>query len=345
MTEPAIRLSRRAFHALVIGATVSLTAIAVPASAAEAVKIGVLSLTSHSAAFIAKEKGYFEEQDLDAELVTFQAAGPMAVAIASGDIDFGVTAISGALINLAEKGAVKVIGGALTEEKGVDGQKILVSNAAYEDGVTTPADLKGRSFGITGTGSSFHYMISQIAEKEGYSVADVDLKALQKVPAIIGALKSGQIDAWSIVPHIAKGLDGSGGAKIIGDVADYIDGYQVTTIFTSTRNVEENRELVERFLAAYSKGIAEFNATMVDKTEGEEAQEATTQLIHKYVYTDRPYEKAAGPIKAGAMRLQPNGRLNIASVEHQLNWFKSEGLVDEAIELDTLVDTSFVETQ
>ncbi len=335
-------VTRRAALGTIAG-MLALPASAGTAMAGDAIKVGVLSLTSHAAAFVAEERGLFEKQDLDAELVMFQAAGPMAVAIASGDIDFGVTAISGALINLAEKGAVKVIGGALIEEKGIDGQKILVSNAAYEAGVKTPADLKGRSFGITGTGSSFHYMISQIAEKEGYSVADVELKALQKVPAIIGALKSGQIDAWSIVPHIAKGLDGSGGAKIIGDVADYIDGYQVTTIFTSTANVTDKPDLVKRFMAAYSEGIAEFNAALVDKTAGEEAAEEMTKLIHMYVYTDRPYDKAAGPIKAGSMRLQPNGKLNLASVEHQLDWFKAEGLVSDQITIDTLVDKNFAE--
>ena len=328
-----------------IAGLVAISATAGTAFAADAVKVGVLSLTSHAAAFVAKERGLFEKQGLDAELVMFQAAGPMAVAIASGDIDFGVTAISGALINLSEKGAVKVIGGALIEEKGIDGQKILVSNAAYEAGVKTPADLKGHSFGITGTGSSFHYMISQIAEKEGYSVADVQLKALQKVPAIIGALKSGQIDAWSIVPHIAKGLDASGGAKIIGDVADYIDGYQVTTIFTSTANITDKPDLVKRFMAAYSEGIAEFNAALVDKTAGDEAAEDMVKLIHKYVYTDRPYDKAAGPIKAGSMRLQPNGKLNLASVQHQLDWFRAEGLVSEAITIDTLVDKNFAQME
>ena len=114
-----------------------------------------------------------------------------------------------------------------------DGQKILVSNKAYASGLKSPSNLKGRSFGLTQTGSSFHYMASQIAKKEGFSSKEMSLKPLQKVGAIIGALKSGQIDAWSIVPHIAKALDKSGGAKIIGDVADYIDGYQITTIFTS----------------------------------------------------------------------------------------------------------------
>ncbi|MBZ0162509.1 MAG: ABC transporter substrate-binding protein [Notoacmeibacter sp.] len=336
-------IGRRTLLTAALAATLA-GAAGIPAFAADKVKIGVMSLTSHAGAFMAHERGYFTEEGLDAELVMFQAAGPMAVAIASGDIDFGVTAISGALINLAEKGAVKVIGGALTEEKGIDGQKILASNAAYDAGLTTPAGFKGRNFGITGTGSSFHYMISQIAAKEGFSVSDVELKALQKVPAVIGALKSGQIDGWAIVPHIAKGLAGSGGAKIIGDVADYIDGYQVTTIFTSTKIAQENRDLTERFLKAYSKGIADFNAALVDNTAGDAAAEDAVKLIHKYVYNDRPYEKAAGPIKAGAMRLQPDGKLNLTSVQHQLDWFKSEKLVSDAVTIDMLVDTSYVET-
>ena len=312
------------------------------AAAADKVKLGALRFTSHAGAFIALEKGYFAEQDLDVELVFFQAAAPMAVAIASGDIDYGVTAISGGLINLAEKGAIKVIGGALVEEKGVDGQKILVSNAAFDAGVTSPAKLAGRSFGITQTGSSFHYMISQIAAKEGFAVDDVSLKPLQKVGAIIGALKSGQVDSWTIVPHIAKGLDASGGAKIIGNVADYIDDYQVTTIFTSTKNATERRDLTERFLMAYSKGIADFNANMIDKTEGESGVDTTTRLIHKYVYVERPFEKAAPPIRAGSMRLQPNARLNVSSVKHQLEWFQAEGLVSKDITIDQLVDTSYV---
>ena len=237
-----------------------------------------------------------------------------------------------------------MIGGALVEEPGVDGQKILVSNQAWEAGVTTPAKLAGRSFGITQTGSSFHYMISQIANKEGFALSGVSLKPLQKVGAIIGALKSGQIDGWTIVPHIAKALAGGGAVKIIGDVADYIDSYQVTTIFTSSDNASGKRDLTERFLRAYSKGIADFNANMVDRTEGEEGLENTTRLIHKYVYTSRPYEKAAPSIRNGSMRLQPDARLSLASVTHQLDWFKSEGLVDESITIDQLVDASYVET-
>ena len=60
-----------------------------------------------------------------------------------------------------------MIGGALQEEQGIDGQKILASNEAYEAGLTAPAALGGKTFGITTAGSSFHYMGSKIARREG----------------------------------------------------------------------------------------------------------------------------------------------------------------------------------
>ncbi len=314
------------------------------AVAADRIKVGALRFTSHAASFVAFERNYFLAQDLDVEFIFFQAAQPMAVAIASGDVDFGVTAVSGGLINLAKKGAIKVIGGALHEEKGIDGQIILVSAKAFAEGVTTPAKLKGRSFGITQTGSSFHYMAHKIAQKEGFAGSDIKVKPLQKVGAVIGALKSGQIDAWSIVPHIAKGLLKGKAVHKIGMIADYIPDYQVTTVFTSAKNASSNKALVKRFLAAFSKGADDFNAALVDKTAGADGAENMVKLIHKYVYASRPYAKAAPSIRNGAMRINKGARLNVTNIKDQLDWFKSEGLVAKDITMDLLVDKSFVET-
>ena len=72
------------------------------------------------------------------------------------------------------------------------------------------------------------------------------------------------------------------------------------------------------------------------------AGEAMVKLIHKYVYSSRPYEKAAKSIRNGSMRINQGAALNVTSVEDQLNWFKAEGLVDKAITLETLLDTSYV---
>ncbi|KAJ04172.1 ABC transporter substrate-binding protein [Sulfitobacter mediterraneus] len=303
--------------------------------------VGALRFTSHSGSFVAFERDYFKEAGLDVELRFFQAAQPMAVAIASGDVDYAVTAISGGLVSLAQKGAIKVIGGALQEEAGIDGQKFLVSDAAYQAGVTSPAMLDGKSYGITQAGSSFHYMGSKMADAEGINLT---FKPLQKVGAIIGALKSGQIDAWSIVPHIAKPLSGSGAVHIIGDVADYLPDYQVTTVFTSAKNASEDRDLTQSFLGGFSKGVADYNSAMIAKDGGEDGVNAMVDLIHKYVYTDRPREKAAPSIINGTMRLNEGAALNVASVADQLSWFQSEGLVDADITLDQLIDTSYVKT-
>ncbi|SFD54642.1 NitT/TauT family transport system substrate-binding protein [Sulfitobacter brevis] len=305
------------------------------------ITVGALRFTSHSASFVAVERGYFADAGLDVELRFFEAAQPMAVAVASGDVDYAVTSISGGLVSLAQKGAVKVIGGGLQEEPGIDGQKILVSDAAFQAGVTAPSMLDGKSFGMTQAGSSFHYMGSKMAQAEGI---EMSFKPLQKVGAVIGALKSGQIDAWAIVPHIAKPLAGSGAVHIIGDVATYLPDYQVTTVFTSAKNASDEKEMTQNFIAGFSKGVADYNAAMIERTGGDEAEAEMVDLIHKYVYADQPREKAAKSIINGTMRLNEGAALNVASVADQLSWFQSEGLVDADITMETLVDTSYVKT-
>lgn len=306
------------------------------------INVGALRFTSHAASFVAVERGYFAEEGLDVELKFFQAAQPMAVAVASKDVDYAVTAISGGLISLAQKGATKVIGGALSEEPGIDGSQIIVSKDAYAAGMTDPSKLEGATWALTQTGSSFHYTGSQVAKAHGLTFK---YKPLQKVGAVIGALKSSQVDAWAIVPHIAKPLNGAGAVHIIGAISEYIPDYQVTVVFTSADNAANERDKTEAFLRAFSKGADDFNAALVDKTLGEDAAEDMIKLVHKYVYADRPYEKAAPSIRNGAMRINKNAAMNMDNVKAQLDWFKSEGLVDSDITFETLVDDSYVESK
>lgn len=335
-----LSITRRTFGALA-AATMLMGA---GAASAEPVKIGILSLTSHSPSIIAEGKGYYEEAGLEVEFVPFQAAQPMAVAIASGDVDFGLTAMTAGLVSLAERGAVKIIGGAMAEAEGVEGHKILVSKAAHEAGVTTPAGLEGKRFGITTAGSSFHYMAHKIADGEGFERSSMEMVPLNGVPAVIASLRSGQIDAWSIQPNIADGLIASGDVFEVGRIDDYVDTYQVTTLFTSNELIANNRELVESFVAAFSKGVADYNAAFVDKTMSEDESGEMVAMIHEWVYTDRPLEDADAAIRAGAMRMNEGAKLNLASIEDQLEWFKSESLVPQDASIENLVDTSFVKT-
>ncbi len=309
--------------------------------AADKIAIGALRFTSHSPTFIAYEKGYFKAEGLNADLKFFQAAQPIAVAIASGDIDFGVTALTGGFYSLANKGALKVIGGLYTESREHNGMAILASNKAYAAGLKTPADLKGRSWAMTQQGSSFHYIAGMISRKHGFSLADIKVKPLQKVGAMIGAVKSGRVDAMAMVPHVAIPLDKGGAAKIIGWIRD-LGPYQVTTIFTSHKNVTSERDKVERFMRAYKKGIADYRSVMLDQSKDPAATEAMVDLIHKYVYTSRPRDKAARSIKAGAVFMTEAAQLDKADLARQLAWFQAQGFAPKELAVDRYVDTSFV---
>src|SRR5699024_380501 len=164
--------------------------------------------------------------------------------------DFGVTAFTAGFFNIASKGALQVIGAQLHEVKGFEGSAILASNKAYENGLTSVEDLPGHSYAMTTAGSSFHYMMGQVAEKAGFGLDDMALKPMQSVGNMIGALRSNQVDSLIIVPHIAKPLVKSGSAHLLGWVSDYAP-YQVGGLFTSTGNVDNRADVVQRFVKAY----------------------------------------------------------------------------------------------
>jgi NitT/TauT family transport system substrate-binding protein len=268
----------------------------------------------------------------------------MAVAIASGDADFGVTAMSGGLISLAQKDAVKVIGGALTEEKGITGAIVLASNKAYDAGLTDPSKLAGKSFGITTAGSSFHFMAHKIAQANNVKLADIELRPLQKLGAVVGALSTGQIDAWVIQPSVAKKMIREGAAKQIGIMSDYAPNYQVTAAFTSTKNAKDERAMTESFIKAYSRAVADYNAAFVDKTADAAEVDALAKIVHKYVESDSPADVAKQNLVDGSMRINQGLALSLDSCVEQLEWFKSEGMVKDAITNEQLFDTSYVKT-
>ena len=327
---------------VVCAAVLAAAAASGTALAQEKITVGALRFTSHAPTFIAYERGYFKEEGLDVELKFFQAAQPVAVAIASGDIDFGITALTGGYFNLADKGALKIVGGLYAEKKGYKGTAIMASNKAYAAGVTSPAKIKGHSVAITQVGSSFHYMTGMIAAKYGFSMSDVSLKPLQKVGSMIGAVKSGQVDVMMMVPHIAIPLDKAKAAKIIGWMSD-LGPYQVTTIFTSTKNTTDRQVQVKRFMRAYKKGIADYRAVMLNQKKDPAATEAMVKLIHKYVYADRPYDKAAPGIKAGAVYVNEGAALDVGNVKKQLDWFKAQGLVKSNMTYKDLIATGYAD--
>src|ERR1700722_7140344 len=79
-----------------------------PASAGH-LKIGVLKLGQAGPVFVAQDKGYFATEGLDTEIVLFDAAQPIAVAVASGDLAFGAAPLTAGLYSLGGQGALRIV--------------------------------------------------------------------------------------------------------------------------------------------------------------------------------------------------------------------------------------------
>ncbi|MDJ1159243.1 ABC transporter substrate-binding protein [Chelatococcus sp. SYSU_G07232] len=335
----------------VLGAAVvtfgTLAGVALPAAAQEKVSVAVLRFVSSGGLFLAVEKGYFKEEGLEVELKFFEAAQPIALAVVSGDADFGVTAFTAGFYNLAGKGALKVIAAQAKEAKGYEGNLVLASNTAFDKGLTGLEKLSGRSVGITQVGSSFHYQLGQIAGAKGFDLKSIDMKPLQSLPNMVASIKSGQVDAIIIAPHLAKPLVAAGEAKLIGRVSDIAE-YQFGGLFTNTKTIVAKRATVERFVRAYQKGAADYAAAFLKRdgagnpvyTPGSDAAAA---LVGKHVYPSDAAEQAAPKVKASAFYADPQARLDVADIVAQVAWLKAQGLVDASVDAKGFLDLSFVQ--
>jgi NitT/TauT family transport system substrate-binding protein len=317
------------------------------AQAADPVRLGLLHTLSPAPFYIAQERGYFRDEGIDLTFRFFQAAQPIAAAAVAGDIDVGVTALTGGFFNLAEKGTLKVIGGALHEQKGYQGSAILVSNKAFDNGLTSLDKLPGHSFAITQYGSSFHYMVGRIAEAKGFDVKSITLRPVQQVANMVAAVTSGQVDATIAIASMAKPLAASGQAHILGWAGDLVP-YQITALFTTPAMIADKPDVLKRFAAAYQHGVADYREAFLRLDSAghpivDAKTEAVIPLLTKYVFIGDP--NARQKILQGVGYYDAGGALDVADVLGQVRWFKAQGLVKGEGDPTTMLDMRFLPTR
>ena len=302
-------------------------------------RIGVLRLSSSAPVFIAQDKGYFREAGLDVELKFFDAAQPIAVATTSGDIDFGVTAFTAGLYNLAGKGVLKVIGGMSREKAGYPLIGYFASNNAYAAGLKTPKDLAGKRVAVTQVGSSFHYSLGLLADKYGFKLAEVKIIPLQSLSNAAAALKGETVDAALLPISTARKLMDEGGAKFLGWVGDETP-WQLGAVFASPKTLT-NKVLVTKLLGVLAKADREYHdvilAAMKDgKAPINEQTKPLLEIIAKY--TNLPLEQVVG----NCAYIDPDGKLDVKNVDNQIKWLQEQGFADKGFDANAIIARDFV---
>ena len=313
--------------------------LANPAPAcAETIKIGLLKTSSSAVTVIAIKRGYFTAEGLDAQLVPFDAAEPVAVATASGDIDFGITGLTAGLYALASQ--VRIISGHLQEHPGFHANAIVAANKAYEAGLKTVKDLAGHSIGVTQIGSSLHYSVALVAEKSGIALDALRIVPLQSNANVASAVSGGQIDAGATLGNFASPAVERGTVKLLAWAGD-IAPWQFGALITSAKLADSNPDRVTRFLAAMHKADRDYHDafTAPDGTRQDQADApAISQIIADYI------GQTVEQLRPALAYVDGGGRMDVEDVMRQIAWYRDHGFLKNAAGAEKIVDRRFVTT-
>lgn len=207
-------------------------------------------------AFIAEEKGFFEEQNIKIEWTGKQAHGPAAiVSVVAGQND-AAGSISTAMISAIAQGSkLKIIATTTSSTKELPLFRYLVLDKSSLTGKAT--EFIGKKV-VASPSTITWYPLVVYLKRNGVDYNKVEYVTLPSPLATEQAFLEGQVDAIAaseISPPGSK-LASQGGVRFLPGITDYevlnisqIGGWAMREDF-----LETNPDLVRRFIAAVSKG-------------------------------------------------------------------------------------------
>lgn len=308
--------------------------LAVPVQAKDTVRLGTLRLVNGAPIYISLEKGFFASEGIDVDVQWFAAAAPVTVAVASGAVDVGATGVTAALFNsIAQGSKMYLVADRGAERAGYQLNAVVVNKGAYQQGVTSLRALKGKKVGITTLGSTYHYQLGRLLEQEGMSLSDVELVPLKTTQLLIDAVKQGTVAAAIVSPPWGADAEAEGWGKRLFWCGDRLN-YQVTAVFYSDQ-LRRNKDLGNRFMRAYLKGVRYYVDAVLAKPRGENYGEVI-KIIAKYTQEDPRV------IERSLLHIDRNGIPDVDDLMEQQRWYFRQKMIERVVPLSEFVDLSFV---
>jgi NitT/TauT family transport system substrate-binding protein len=303
------------------------------------VRVGTLGAISDAPIFIADKKGFFLEQGITVAMIEFNSAAAMVAPLGTAQLDVGAGSPSAGMYNAVSRNInVRIVADKAQSSPGYGATKLIVRKDLVDDGKFKGLkDLKGLKVAGNAPGVSNTSMLNSMLTSVGLAYTDVSVVNLA-FPDHLTALTNKAIDAGATIEPIATlAVERGVAAQIMRD--DEIDPYhQIATLLYADHFVA-NRDLAERFMRAYLRGIRFYVKALKDsKLAGETADEVIAILTQ---YTN---VKSADLLrKITPTGMDPNGRVNVASLQKDLDFYASQGLIEGKVDLSKIVDNSFVD--
>lgn len=177
------------------------------------IMVGGITKIIYLPAKLTEQLGYFKDEGLDVELLSQPAGVDAENELLAGAVQ-GVVGFYDHTIDLQTKGKdVK----ALVVFGQVPGEVEMVSTKAAAT-LKSMGDVKGKTLGVTGLGSSTSFLTQYLAQTKGVPAAQYTMLPVGADASFIAAIKQNRIDAGMTTEPTVSALQKSGDAKVLVDM-------------------------------------------------------------------------------------------------------------------------------
>ena len=280
--------------------------------------------------YIAQDKGFYRENNIDVDAVFTRGGGENVQAVVSGDAQIGLGTGTLAVISaFVKKAPIKI---AAAEITGMDAFWYVLANTSMRK----LEDLAGKKVAYSRPGASSHMAVLGIADQiKAKGLKPAEPVSLGGIPEVYTAVRTGQTDAgWSVAPfQLDKVEKGELRVVVRGEEINAMKEISARVHFTNNDFAAKNPDAVRGFFRAQQRAL-DYMFDHKEETAKIWIRRAELKFPESAVLKTWDYYNRA------AMSLKPIRGLQTTIEDGIRNKFLNQPLTQA--ELNSLIDLSFL---
>ena len=300
--------------------TLTLLCLPLAGHAAELkkLKVGYLPTSGHLLYFLAKEKGFFQQEGLDVELFRFTNAGEGLTAIKTGKLDAGSFGTSAPLAFIAKGADFSIFGGQMGEGHA------LIAKPEKAERFKELKNYRGSTIGAVRLATGDVVFRAALHEAGLDWRKDLTIREFDSPAAVLEAVKKGSIDAglvWIPFYTIAE----KQGLKVVKYSGDVIKSHTCCRQVALTATLNRRQADFEHFLTALLRAYKFYQSN----------RNETVDAVARYVQIDKA--DLLKDIYGGHLLVSPNPHKK--SVLQFWEFMKRADYISSSEDIDKHVNT------
>jgi ABC-type nitrate/sulfonate/bicarbonate transport system substrate-binding protein len=220
------------------------------ARAAETLRVGkaVPEAYSFVPLDVGIRKGFFKQNAIDIDEISFAGDAKMQQAMAADSLDIALG--SGPAMAFIAKGSpVKAVAA-------MAGAPLDLTIVVRPDGPKTATGLKGKKVSVSTVGGLTYWLVSETSRQEGWGPNGIDIAPMGSMAPQITALERGDIDGVVTDISTALELEKAGKARILMRFGQIVKDFHVHVIYATNTLIASKPDAIRAFLRGWFEAIA-----------------------------------------------------------------------------------------